>query len=847
MADVHEVRLGNRNFTLPGAEAHYAPDLALEPVHLELELHVDVEKKRLQGRAVHTLRARSEDVRRLELDAVDFLDVSVRDPDGGELTHAYDGDRLAITWASGFAEGETRRLEILYAVEDPSTGLFFSGPSDAYPDAPLYAATDHETERARHWLPTIDLPSCRPTLDVHLRAASRFTSLGPGELVSETENEDGTKTVHWRLEQGCPSYLTCFAIGDFIQFDDGKFESIPLAYFTTDEFEPADLERSFGRTRDMLAWMTEKLDHPFPYPKYFQFALPGFGGAMENISLVSWDDQFVLDEKLAREWSWLVDLVNVHEMAHSYFGDMIVCRDYAHAWLKESWATYIESLWLEDVKGADEAAYHLYDGLSAYIDEADNAYVRPIATRTFDHSWSMYDRHLYPGGAVRLHMLRAELGDDAFFRGVRAYVQQYAFDVVETEDFRRSLEEASGRSLAKFFDQWIYGKGYPKLKVGYAHDAAKKEITFTIEQTQANEKKGIGLFDLPLVVGWVADGELCTRTVELSKAKHIVVMGVDKAPDMVRVDPYGTAVIGLEFNPGDPLLRKQLVDAPDVRGRILAAQELCKTGRRQNLEAVRDAYLKEPFWGVRIQMAKAIVKADSEVAIDVMLALLPEEQDPQVLETLIRLAGRLRDPRIRDAIEARLDGGLDLYRARAAAYDALGMQRDEAPWDRIVEAAGTPDRYGFAQSAALRALGATRRVEAVGLLTERLREGETSNRARPAAAGGLGVLARGLRGHPREEAVDALAAALRDPFERVRKAATMALGHVGDLRAVGALRALTDRTCAQEKPAVRKAIRQIQASQEPRAAGLEKKVDDLLLRLRKAEDQIERLGARPSD
>ena len=144
--------------------------------------------------------------------------------------------------------------------------------------------------------------------------------------------------------------------------------------------------------------MTEKLDHPFPYPKYFQFALPGYGGAMENISLVSWDDQFVLDETLAREWTWLVDQINVHEMAHSYFGDMVVCRDYAHAWLKESWATLRRDALAGGHAGRrTRPATTSTRNIDAYAHEADESYKRPIVTRTFNSSWQMYDRHLYPG------------------------------------------------------------------------------------------------------------------------------------------------------------------------------------------------------------------------------------------------------------------------------------------------------------------------------------------------------------------------------------------------------------------------------------------------------------------
>ena len=144
----------------------------------------------------------------------------------------------------------------------------------------------------------------------------------------ETEHDDGTKTAHWKLEQLCPSYLICIAVGDFTHADDGAFEdgdkSIGLAYFCSREHSAEDLLRTFGRTKAKMTWMTAKFDMPFPYPKYYQYALPGVSGAMENISLVSWTDQAVMDETLAQERQFRIDQTNVHEMSHSYFGDAVV-------------------------------------------------------------------------------------------------------------------------------------------------------------------------------------------------------------------------------------------------------------------------------------------------------------------------------------------------------------------------------------------------------------------------------------------------------------------------------------------------------------------------------------------
>ncbi|MBI4613083.1 MAG: hypothetical protein HY720_05685, partial [Planctomycetes bacterium] len=530
----HRSSLGE--FALPGAEKHYPPDLEIEPVHLDIALALDLVARSAAGTVTVSVEGRRAGPMSLALDAIAFEDLSVRDAEGREIRWSYDGKKIDVHWEESFARGERRRLAVSYRVVRPASGLFFCAPTEAYPGEPWFAATDHETERARFWLPTVDLPCVRSRLDFHLTAEARFTILANGTLVSEDRHADGTKTAHWRLESPCPSYLTCFAVGEFVRADDGEFEGIPIVYFAPPPFSPADLLRSFGRTREMLAWMTKKLDHPFPYPKYFQFALPGFGGAMENISLVSWDDCFVLDETLAREWGPRVDLVNLHEMAHSYFGDLVVCRDFAHAWLKESWATYMEECWLEDAKGEEERRYHSYRHAKAYFQEADDKYKRPIVTREFSSSWDLYDRHLYPGGACRLHTLRCELGDDVFWPAVADYVRTYAGKTVETDDFRRILEARSGRSLGRFFDEWFHTAGYPFLKVSFEHDAKKKEGTFKIEQAQVDEKAGVPAFHLAIELAWTAGEATETLAVALDKARETVVVPMEKDPDSVRVD-----------------------------------------------------------------------------------------------------------------------------------------------------------------------------------------------------------------------------------------------------------------------------------------------------------------------
>lgn len=835
------------DFTLSDPEAHYPPDLHLEPVHTDLDLKVDIREESLEGTVIHTIRARGTGFRSVTFHAVDFESITVADPGGNVLTHRYDGSELRVTWEEEFAGDEERRVAISYMIVKPVTGLFFSRPSDAYPDRAQYAATDSESERARHWFPCIDHPTIRPTLEFHIRAEKDLTILANGARGGEDLHGDGTKTVHWKLDHPCPAYLTCFAIGEFVTAEDGEFAGMPLATFATKEFTPEHLRRSFGRTRAMLEWMTKKLDRPFPTPKYFQFALPTFGGAMENISLVSWDDIFILDETLAKEWAWLIDQINVHEMAHSYFGDSVVVRDFAHVWLKESWATYMETCWLEHHRGEDEMLYDLYSNAQAYFEEADEKYHRPIVTRKFDSSWTMYDRHLYPGGGIRLHMLRKTIGDEAFWSGVRDYVKKYERKVVETSDFRRVLEERSGKSLVRFFDQWFHTAGYPELKATFSHDSEKGEGIFEIEQKQAEGKKGIPVFDMPLEIGWVSRGMSHTRVVRLNRARKSFRFAMEE-PEQVRIDPDSKMVFKLEFNPGDGMLRKQLTGAPDVVGRILAGRELASTAKTRNIEAIGKAWSEEPFWGVRVRWAKALGKSATSASIDALVEIVKTEQDPMVLSSVFRACGEIRDGKIRGAVEARVKAGIDLYIAEGEALKALGAQREDAPLDLLKGAAKKGKFSGLTQSGAFHALAATRKREALGPLLDAAREGGAPIRARAAATVAIGKLARFQEKKDRENACEKLEELLlRDSSGRVNAAAARGLGALGERSALGSLETYRRRIAAQDRPALDRIMKEIREGDAPRVKGLEKELEEIRGKFRKLEERLFSLETKSGD
>jgi aminopeptidase N len=826
-----------RGFSPAGAGEHFAPDLCLEPVHLTLRVRVDVLARRLAVQLGVRVRARTAGAHGLALDGIDLRDLSVEQHRG---RFSYDGRQIQLGWEESFAAGEERDLVLCYGVHQPVTGVSFSFPTPESPNASTFAVTDHETERARYWLASLDHPSVRPTLDIFLRADERFTLLANGAKLGEQRHEDGTKTVHFSQALGCPSYLTCFAVGDFACAESEPFEGIPIAAFVPRPFGVEHAARTFGRTRDMLAFITRRLGVPYPFAKYFQFAAEGIGGAMENISLVSWDDRFVLDETLESEERELIDIINVHEMAHTWFGDRVVCRDFAHSWLKEGWATYIESCWHEDQGGPDALDHNLWNDADQYFSEVDERYARAIVTRRYDSSFDLFDRHLYSGAALRIHMLRRKLGEEVFWRAVRDYLTAYGGRLAETDDFRRVLEAHSGINLEQFFQQWFERPGFPDLDVTFRHDPAAREGVFEIVQKQADEKTGDGSFRFELEVAFGGAEALQSRRVSVTERRTLVVVPLDTPPEVLRIDPSGNVLHRLDFDPGAPVLLRQLV-ASDARGRIQAGVLLMRHSGRIGAEAIRGAFEAERFWGVRVKWAETLGRAASEAALEALLALSEQHADPKSLAPLLRALGKYRDARVSAVLSRRLDAGLP-YRAAEAALEALGAQREAAPLDRLLVAARTVGFGGFVQAGALRGLGATRRNEALEPLLAALRPGQVETRVRPAAADGLGALAATLTEGPRARAVEALIDALRDPSPKLQLAAAHALGRAKAHSAAPALEALAQGLARQDAARVRRVLRDLATAAGDGARAEE--LEQLHERLRKLAARVEELEAR---
>lgn len=815
-------------FHLPSAQPSYAPSLPIEPIHGELRLKPDIQARHLQASVTWTLLSKVHTAKALYLQAEDIEIMLVRDNDGHEISWSYDGHQLSIFWRQNIPKGDTRSLTISYQVQSPVAGLYFGGPTPDLPDRGYWLATDHETTRARYWLPCIDHSNVRTTFDIHIQHEKEHIAVSAGYQAGQKYIDDNTLETHWKLEQRSPVYLLCVIVGEYIRVDyEPLREGIPLAGFAPKGNSIDDLRRAFAPTKELIEFAETKLG-PLPWAKYFQFFSPGIGGAMENISLVSWDSRLLLDDSMHADIGELFDQINLHELAHTWFGDLIVCRDYAHVWLKESWATYFECVWMEHKKSTERFHTELLHKRSRYFSEVSARYSRPIMTRVFDSPWRMYDMHLYPGGAVRLHMLRKKLGDDVFWEATQDYIETYTEKVVETDDFRHKMELHSGQSLAHFFDQWFGRAGYPKLEISqqYFHDS--RILRLQIKQTIIGGNKDDLPFEFSLSIAVEsAEGSWSQHTVQIDSFHHSLRISAEEMPKQVIVDPECTAVIAIDFKANHNLNKRALAESPWIHGRIIAAKNLCKKGNTLSLAVISELYSSQ-YWSTRETIAKELRTAKHPKAAAMLCEWLSTENNSQVQVAIVNALASHRGQKTADSLLACLHRSDISHRVKGSVLIALSKLGEYCPEDEIFHYCEDGGWKHYVREFAYQALGQLSSERALNQCRHAIHSSATNSRSRMFACSSLASIAKKRESKDQAVAEKELIQALADENGSVRRSAITALGVLGRASSIPHIEACRTRLPSQEWPIIDRAVRSCRShSDKPKIAALEKRISAL--------------------
>ncbi|MFI5302914.1 MAG: M1 family aminopeptidase, partial [Polyangiales bacterium] len=528
----------------------------------------------------------------------------------------------------------------------------------------------------------------------------------------------------------------------------------------------------------MIALFEKVTGVKYPWAKYSQVVVRDFiFGGMENTSATTMTENILLDRKATRDFT-SDDLIS-HELAHMWFGDLMTCRDWSHGWLNEGFATFFEHVWRQKRLGRDEYELGLKVDLDAYLGEAHGRYRRAVVTQDYDAPLDLFDRHLYEKGGLVLHAARVELGDALFWKGIRVYLATHARGVVETRDLQRALEEVSGRSLGRFFEQWIHKPGHPEMEVEISWD--KGVLTVATKQTQATTDGVPACFELSLDLDLGAAGAGVTRhTLKVTEKQQSFAVPAADRPTFVVVDPDLRVVGEVRAKQPVDMLRTQLTKAPTARGRGLAAQALSRSDDVVTIEALARALGDEhEFWGTRSECAAALARIRARECFDA-LKNTRQTAHPKVRRAVVEALGAFRTPEAMEAIKpyALRD---DSYLVEGEAARAMGRTRQAAAFETLVDLLERPSWFDVVRAGAIDGLAALRDDRALPHLGARTRYGHPP-RARRAAIMALPKLASDRK---TREALEQL---LDDGDPLLRIDAVRALGELGDAKARPALR-----------------------------------------------------------
>jgi aminopeptidase N len=385
----------------------------------------------------------------------------------------------------------------------PKDGLVIS--KNLFGDRTFFG--DNWPNRAHNWFPCIDHPSDKATIEYFIKAPNYYQAIANGYLVEETNINDKLKLYHWKTEVPIPTKVMVVGIAKFAIQNIGETHDIPVSTWIYPQAKEKGFH-DFSTAKTILNFFIENIGE-YPFLKLANVQSNTRYGGMENAGNIFYFQESVTGN-LEHE-----DLI-AHEIAHQWFGNSASEIDWPHIWLSEGFATYFTDLYIQKFKGEEAFLNRLKKQRNTVI----NFYKR-VKTPVIDNGTKDYIKLLnansYQKGAWVLHMLKNNLGDEIFRKGIRAYYQKYKFKNASTTNFKNVMAEVSGKNLDIFFTQWLQKSGHPVLKSSWIYFNDKVRII--VDQTQDT------IFEFPLELELIhKDGSSEIKTILISEksSPHIV-------------------------------------------------------------------------------------------------------------------------------------------------------------------------------------------------------------------------------------------------------------------------------------------------------------------------------------
>jgi aminopeptidase N len=421
----------------------YIPELGnggYDVQHYKIQLALDPEINFVEGATTIGARSTIDGLSQISLDFVGYQ-VNLVTIDGITTDFTREGSKLVIDLPHLVPSGDPFSIVVTYQgapLEESSPYVGFAEHLGLhYPDGDSVFAVA-EPDGARYWFPANDHPRDKATYRFEIVVPAGLTAVANGQLLetrtSALPNGDLGELFIWEHNYPMASYLALVAVGDYERIDDRSPGGIPLRHYVFPELEE-ESRIATSTSAEAIDWMSDLFgSYPFETFGFVTVAMPG--ASMETQTMVLLSD------------SMIGPRTAVHELAHMWFGNWVSLDSWAEMWRNEGFATYITMMWV--TRDDPEELELQIAGMKSAAEENGRQYAlnNPPAQALFDFN-------VYFEGAAMVHELRQEMGDEAFFEGLRNYFDTYGGGTASDAQFQAIMEEAAGFSLAPFFAQWF--------------------------------------------------------------------------------------------------------------------------------------------------------------------------------------------------------------------------------------------------------------------------------------------------------------------------------------------------------------------------------------------------------
>ena len=667
-------------------------------VHQRIAVRFDEAQRLVTGRVTTTV-VPTEPTDTVRLDAELITIDKAENEAGRSLRFTSDTDHVTVRLGRRAAAGDTVVFTLAYHTH-PERGIYFVPRKHV-------VWSQGEAEETRAWVPTYDHANDKTTWEMLVTADSAMKVLSNGRLLSVEPVGDGAEKVwHWSQEEKASTYLYSVVVGPFTILHD-QWRGKPVDQWVYPDTTDAGW-RTAGETPSMIELYSRLTGVPFPWDKYDQSWIPDFTyGGMENVSATTQTDLSLAGP--GNPPSAGRSLV-AHELAHQWFGDLETTANWANAWLNEGLTTYMESVQNEKTRGWAAGQLEWW-GQQQQAMGADRGQARPLVWGEYqgtDPIVLFFSGHVYPKGAQVAHQLRRLLGDSLFWAGMHRFLVDNAHKATTTPDYAVAFEKTCDCDLDWFFDQWVYGVGYPRLEVSRSWDDASRVLTVKVDQVQPVDSAR-PLFRFPVTVRVTTADSVVRREIMVSKKSETFQVRLPGAPLSFRFDEGGWLLgqVHTDQTPAElaDMARHDLdtsarnwalrelsastdsaaVDArrfivrnehePDLR--VEALRQMARNPTHEDATVARTA-LRDPDGAVRSQALQSLATLAPDGLDTTALAMYRTDPEVNVRATALAVYAGAAGARALATLEEATSPDLPLN-IRSTAVRMLGRLRDPAP------------------------------------------------------------------------------------------------------------------------------------------------------------------------